>query len=159
MSPTTTPNELWLTCHNLTSLSKDVFRDYPGLTLFGCNKNHLRKLPAIPNTVTSLFCNNNHLTQLPKLPSRLRVLNCAENGLLSLKAIPNTLCILHCSGNGLTEMPDLPLTIQTLSLYDNPLEENYPDLDLSRGLVQNVAETICYINNCNRIRRAAEQTR
>lgn len=155
MSSTVQQRELWLTCHNLTEISKDVFKNCPNLTVFGCNKNYLKKLPAIPKTVTELFCNDNCLKRLPKLPPSLRVLNCSGNRGLTLAALPNTLVILHCSEIGLSELPDLPPTLQTLGLYGNPLEENYPELDLSRGNVRDVAAAVSYINACNRLRRMA----
>ncbi|HMO62927.1 MAG TPA: hypothetical protein PKC39_11390 [Ferruginibacter sp.] len=69
----------------------------------------LGSLPALPNSLKSLYCGLNKITQLPVLPAILDTLHCGFNKLTALPALPNSLKSIECMLNNIRCMPRLPV--------------------------------------------------
>ena len=59
------------------------------LKRLGCDRNNLKELPLLPNSLQMLFCSNNNLKKLPLLPNSLKILYCDNNNLKKLPTLPN----------------------------------------------------------------------
>jgi len=176
-------NELYITYTKLTSLQDNLPQSLKKLY---CYNNQLISLPNnLPQCLENLSCFDNQLTSLPeKLPYSLKVLQCWSNQLTSLPKelprglkyiycehnklislpdkLPPNLKGLYCNLNRLTILPDLPLSLDTLRLYGNPLEINYPNIftfKLSPYNYKNYQEVIAYVNECNSQRRTQTRAR
>lgn len=92
------------------------------LRLFSCSNNKLTSLPALPDSLETLFCSNNILTNLPALPLSLKELYCDNNKLTSLPLLPdNVLFTINCSNNQLTILPKIPDSLYMLYCYNNQI--------------------------------------
>ena len=111
---------------NKSIANLDGVQYFTSLKGLSCTSNLLNSLPALPNTLITLFCGNNSITSIPAVPS-LTLLNCYGNALTSLPSL-NSVVYLDCSQNSLTSLPALPnatfVMCQTNSLTILPALSN-----------------------------------
>ena len=128
------------------SVSDEQISDMTGVEVFTsleklyCERNQVRKIPELPQTLKELWCHNNQLTQLPELPPELEMLYCINNQLTSLPELPDSMRWLYCNYNRLTELPYLPAKLLSLRCYEN-------ELDYLPALPENLKSLYCYSNN------------
>lgn len=78
-------------------------------------------IPALPNSLDSLYLTGLDVATLPALPTSLTYLSLNNNKLTGLSALPNTLLYLNCNTNKLTNLPALPNSLTTIECYNNQL--------------------------------------
>ena len=147
------------------SVSDEQIRDMTGVEVFTsleklyCERNQVKKIPDLPETLKELWCHNNQLTALPELPSELEMLYCINNQLTSLPELPEKLNSLYCDGNQLTALPELPDAMRWLYCNYNQLTElpylpakllslrcYENELEYLPALPENLKSLYCYSN-------------
>lgn len=93
------------------------------LTTLSCVKCGLARLPALPGGLTYLECSYNMLAELPALPGSLRILRAGDNKLRFIPEIPGSLTNLVCPNNFIRRFPAFPPALERLVAYCNKLEE------------------------------------
>ena len=80
--------------HEIEKFVLSNLKKYTKLKEFNCNRNLLKKLPDLPNSLIELYCHHNNLTELPYLPNSLHTLYCNHNKLtypnLEIKTVNET---------------------------------------------------------------------
>jgi hypothetical protein len=122
---------------NLISISN--LSRFTNLKYLLCERNKLRLLPELPESLVNLDCSSNKLTFLPKLTERLKKLNCSNNQLTSLPLLSESLVELYSSFNKLTSLPKLPKSLKKLNCSTN-------QLTLLPTLPESLVELICHHN-------------
>ncbi|HEX7413254.1 MAG TPA: T9SS type A sorting domain-containing protein [Bacteroidia bacterium] len=122
---TTTTHSINVPSHSIANLSGIQY--FTSLTYLDCSSNSLTSVPALPNSIQTLYCGGNSLTVLPSLPNSLTVLVCGINSLTTLPALPNSLQLLSCLQNSLATLPALPNSLTSL-ICDNNFLTSLPAL-------------------------------
>ncbi|MCR4437305.1 MAG: immunoglobulin domain-containing protein, partial [Eubacteriales bacterium] len=112
---------LYVDSKNIASLAGLEHFQGTGIQELDCSYNQLTSLPALPDSLISLYCYNNQLTGLPSLPGGLQTLNCNYNQLTQLPALPASLNTLRCASNRLTALPSLGANVITVECGYNQL--------------------------------------
>ncbi|MES2431989.1 MAG: hypothetical protein V4556_13730 [Bacteroidota bacterium] len=123
MDTTCTPilSEQSLVCSGLNISDLQGIQYFKKLEMLECSNNKLNHLPALTDSLYTLFCINNQLTDLPKLPARIAELQCSKNQLTRLPALPESLSVLYCDFNLIDILPALPEQMTYLNCGSNNL--------------------------------------
>jgi len=114
------------TTHSINVANKSIanlsgIQYFTSLTYLNCDSNTLSSLPALPNTLQTIYCDNNYLDSLPVLPTSLQTIYCWSNLLSKLPALPASLTYIDCGENYITNLPALPSALTQLYCFNNSL--------------------------------------
>lgn len=88
-----------------------------------CERNKIKKLPKLSDTLEYLFCSYNRLTKLHLLPLNLLEIVCSSNYITKIEYFPISLIYIDISHNGLQVLPELPPTLIKIDISYNYIKK------------------------------------